>query len=222
MNIALTAGSLVALTVLCGQALAAAGIRRRPDDRLRLPRWPCRSRRLRTAAPGRGQPILAALDLARIWPLSTVAAWFPRRQGRRTWRRRSPGWAALPVILLATWRDSVRRRRSRRDLCGADGGIRRAARPPDVLAGRLYDQNRIGDPMDQSLPARCPGWRAPGPPRPGGWRGARVGLAGLAVAVWAHRRGCRVAGRRCAVTGLLVSPISWTHHWVGPSRCWCG
>ena len=42
-----------------------------------------------------------------------------------------------------------------------------------------------------------------------------VGLAGLAIAVWAHRRGYRLAGFLCcAVTGLLVSPISWTHHWV--------
>ena len=30
-----------------------------------------------------------------------------------------------------------------------------------------------------------------------------------------HRRGHRLAGVvRCAVTGLLVSPFSWTHHWV--------
>ena len=36
-----------------------------------------------------------------------------------------------------------------------------------------------------------------------------VGLTGLAVAVWAHRRGYRMAGFGCcAVTGLLVSPIS--------------
>ena len=42
-----------------------------------------------------------------------------------------------------------------------------------------------------------------------------VGLAGLAVAVWAHRRGHRLAGTVCcAITGLLVSPLSWTHHWV--------
>ena len=42
-----------------------------------------------------------------------------------------------------------------------------------------------------------------------------AGLAGLAIAVWAHRRGYRLAGFLCcAVTGLLVSPVSWTHHWV--------
>ena len=88
------------------------------------------------------------------------------------------------------------------------------------LGGVFYDQNRIGDPAnpsDQSLAgavARLAGTRDP--PRVW-WLVAVlvVGLAGLAVAVWAHRRGYRMAGLLCcAVTGLLVSPISWTHHWV--------
>ena len=38
---------------------------------------------------------------------------------------------------------------------------------------------------------------------------------GLVVAVRAHRRGHRLAGVVCCgITGLLVSPISWTHHWI--------
>jgi alpha-1,2-mannosyltransferase len=42
-----------------------------------------------------------------------------------------------------------------------------------------------------------------------------VGVAGLAVAALASRRGYELTGIVvCAVTGLLVSPISWTHHWV--------
>jgi alpha-1,2-mannosyltransferase len=42
-----------------------------------------------------------------------------------------------------------------------------------------------------------------------------VGLAGITVAAWAHRRGRRLAGVTCcAITGLLISPFSWTHHWV--------
>ncbi|MGW1538799.1 glycosyltransferase 87 family protein [Streptomyces sp. NPDC002309] len=46
---------------------------------------------------------------------------------------------------------------------------------------------------------------------------ALAAVAGLAVAVRAELRGERawaVAG--CAVTALLVSPVSWSHHWV-----WC-
>ncbi|GAA2678352.1 MULTISPECIES: glycosyltransferase 87 family protein [Actinosynnema] len=44
---------------------------------------------------------------------------------------------------------------------------------------------------------------------------AVVGVAGLAVSVWASRRGREAAGiLACAVTSLLVSPVSWPHHWV--------
>jgi alpha-1,2-mannosyltransferase len=44
---------------------------------------------------------------------------------------------------------------------------------------------------------------------------AVVGLAGFALAVIASRRGEELLGVvTCGVTGLLISPISWTHHWV--------
>lgn len=42
-----------------------------------------------------------------------------------------------------------------------------------------------------------------------------VAVTGLALAAAASRSGDEAAGfSLCAVTGLLVSPISWTHHWV--------
>jgi len=42
-----------------------------------------------------------------------------------------------------------------------------------------------------------------------------VGMIGLALAAWASRRGQEMVGILvCALTGLLVSPVSWTHHWV--------
>jgi alpha-1,2-mannosyltransferase len=42
-----------------------------------------------------------------------------------------------------------------------------------------------------------------------------VAVAGLALAARAHRRGDEALGfSLCAITGLLISPISWTHHWV--------
>ncbi len=44
---------------------------------------------------------------------------------------------------------------------------------------------------------------------------AVVGCLGLATAVVLYRRGDDLAGVAvCGLTGLLVSPISWTHHWV--------
>ncbi|RKT56731.1 glycosyltransferase 87 family protein [Saccharothrix australiensis] len=44
---------------------------------------------------------------------------------------------------------------------------------------------------------------------------AVVGVAGLAVSAWAARRDKPAAGvLACAVTGLLISPVSWPQHWV--------
>jgi hypothetical protein len=42
-----------------------------------------------------------------------------------------------------------------------------------------------------------------------------VAVVGLALAVAAARRGQEARGfSLCALTGLLVSPVSWSHHWV--------
>lgn len=44
---------------------------------------------------------------------------------------------------------------------------------------------------------------------------AVVGAAGVAAAAVLHRRGERLRGILvCALTALLVSPVSWEHHWV--------
>jgi alpha-1,2-mannosyltransferase len=42
-----------------------------------------------------------------------------------------------------------------------------------------------------------------------------VAVAGMALAVWAYRRGEDLVGMlTVAFTGLLLSPIAWSHHWV--------
>ena len=42
-----------------------------------------------------------------------------------------------------------------------------------------------------------------------------VGVVGLVLAAWTSRRGQEMIGVLvCAITGLLVSPVSWSHHWV--------
>ncbi len=42
-----------------------------------------------------------------------------------------------------------------------------------------------------------------------------IGAAGLALAVRSARRGDEALGfSLCALTGLLVSPVSWSHHWA--------
>jgi alpha-1,2-mannosyltransferase len=44
---------------------------------------------------------------------------------------------------------------------------------------------------------------------------AAVGAAGLLLAAWGAWRGHELIGiLTCALTGLLISPVSWSHHWV--------
>jgi len=91
------------------------------------------------------------------------------------------------------------------------------------LDGVFADQSRIGNPAnppDQSLAgamARLAGGAAAVQPW---WLAAALlaGVAGLAVAAWAHRRGHRPAGVTCcAITGVLITPFSWTHWaWAVP------
>ncbi|MFC4530185.1 glycosyltransferase 87 family protein [Sphaerisporangium dianthi] len=46
---------------------------------------------------------------------------------------------------------------------------------------------------------------------------AIVGAGGLLVAAWTAKKAGELAGiTACAIVGLLVSPVSWPHHWV-----WC-
>lgn len=45
--------------------------------------------------------------------------------------------------------------------------------------------------------------------------GAVVGALGLALSVWASRRGRELIGvMSCGITSLLVSPVSWVTHWM--------
>jgi alpha-1,2-mannosyltransferase len=88
------------------------------------------------------------------------------------------------------------------------------------LRGVFLDQGRIGNnynPANQSLAGMMA--------RLGGglaavhlwWVLAALvtGAGGVAIAAVWHRRGQRLAGLACCgLTGALVSPISWTHHWV--------
>lgn len=42
-----------------------------------------------------------------------------------------------------------------------------------------------------------------------------IGVAGLLLAAWTAGRGYEMIGiLTCGFTGLLISPISWSHHWV--------
>ncbi|MFJ2741886.1 glycosyltransferase 87 family protein [Streptomyces sp. NPDC087440] len=85
----------------------------------------------------------------------------------------------------------------------------------------LFESTRVGtmeDTANQSLGGVLARLLHTG--APGGWWAAAAALVaavGLYTAVHAALRGERArAVLTCAVTALLISPISWSHHWV-----WC-
>ncbi|MFV2018674.1 glycosyltransferase 87 family protein [Micromonospora sp. LOL_023] len=102
-------------------------------------------------------------------------------------------------------------------------GLGFAWRPADSArfwSGGLLDTTRVtGDPrtiLNQSLSGAVT--RIADDPQPGlAWLivAALAGAAGMAVAVAYHRAGDELAAvLACAATGLLISPVSWHHHWV--------
>ena len=221
LKLALTAGSLVALPLLCGQSLAAAGIRLRAEtiflvSALALLTWPVAY----TLHLGEVNLILAVL----------VGADLLRRRDGAWWQGIGTGLAAgikLTPLIFVVYLLFTRRVRAAVTAAAifavtvAAGFWWLPARSRTFwLGGVFYNQSRIGNPAnpsDQSLSGAIARLAGTGDPPRTWWLVAAlaVGLAGLAVAIWAHRRGHRMAGVVCcAVTGLLTSPISWTHHWV--------
>ncbi|MBE1489801.1 glycosyltransferase 87 family protein [Plantactinospora soyae] len=95
-------------------------------------------------------------------------------------------------------------------------------RPADSSAywsGALVDTSRVTADLrtilNQSLPGALARLTDSGDLRLGWLPVALVGAAGLALAVWCARAGEELLGvLACATTGLLISPISWHHHWV--------
>jgi alpha-1,2-mannosyltransferase len=217
----ITVASTGALAVLCALSLGAAGVRQRPETvfavtALALLTWPVAY----TLHLGEVNLILAAL----------AATDLLRRHDGHRWQGIATGLAAgikLTPLIFAAYLLITRRVRAAATAAAAFAatvavGIVLLPSQSRVfwLDGVFHDRYRIGDPAnppDQSLSgavARLAGGLGPAYRW---WAVAAllVGLAGITVAAWAHRRGHRLAGVTCcAVTGLLISPFSWTHHWV--------
>jgi alpha-1,2-mannosyltransferase len=217
----ITAASIGALAALCALSLGAAGVRRRPETVLTV-----------TALALLTWPVTYTLRLGEVNLIVAALA------GADLLRRRDGHWAQgiatglaagikLTPLIFVAYLLVTRRVRAAVTAAATFAvtvtlGAVLLPSPSRMfwLGGVFYDRHRIGDPAnpsDQSLSgavARLTGNLDPGYRW---WAVAALltGLAGIAVAAWAHRRGRRLAGVTCcAVTGLLISPFSWTHHWV--------
>ena len=216
----ITVASIGALAVLCALSLDMAGVRRRPETvfavtALALLTWPVAY----TLHLGEINLILAALAGTDLL----------RRHDGRWWQGIATGLAAgiklTPLIfvayLLITRRVRAAATAAATFVATVAIGVVLLPSQSGVfwLDGVFYDQQRIGDPAnlaDQSLSGAVA--RLAGNLNPAWWwaiAALATGVAGITVAAWAHRRGHRLAGVACcAITGLLISPFSWTHHWV--------
>lgn len=225
LKIAITAASVVGLTALCGQSLTAAGVRRRPETwfaltALTLLTWPVAL----TLHLGEVNLILAAL----------IGADLLRRRDGGWWQGIGVGLAAgiklTPLIFVAYLLLTRRYRAAATAVVtfaatvAAGFALLPAQSTTFWLDGVFDNQSRIGNtanPSNQSLAgavARLAGSSAATTAGSRPWWFVAVlvtSVAGVTIATWAHRRGHRFAGVICcALTGLLISPISWTHHWV--------
>ena len=106
-----------------------------------------------------------------------------------------------------------------------------AALPADAIrywGGTFLDSSRVGDPQNvrsQSLRSLLVRWTHTTQDVTPVWLGLAVAVAAgaLVIAVWAHRRGDELlAICVCATAVLLVTPITWQHHWVWmvPTLIW--
>jgi alpha-1,2-mannosyltransferase len=97
------------------------------------------------------------------------------------------------------------------------------ALPADSLrywGGTFLDSSRVGDPQNvrsQSLRSLLVRWAHTSQGVQPMWVAlvAAVAVVALLLALWAHRRGEELlAVCMCATATLLISPITWQHHWV--------
>jgi alpha-1,2-mannosyltransferase len=221
MKLALSAASACSLFALCGLSLRAAGVKLRPE--------------LVFAAAALALltvPVVDTLHLGETDLIVTalVAADLLRRRDGGRWQGVAIGLAAaikLTPLIFVVYLAATRRSRAAAVAMGTFAATVAAGfvlLPADSqtfwLNGVFLQSRRVGNAINlanQSL-AGAVARLAGGPGVAVGWwfaAAALTALAGIAVAVWAHRRGHRLAGAVCCgITGLLVSPISWTHHWV--------
>jgi alpha-1,2-mannosyltransferase len=213
--------SITGLAALARVSARAAGFGRAPEVAFAI-----------TALALLSQPVVYTLHLGEINLIldGVIAADLLRRHDGAWWQGVATGVAAgiklTPLIFVAYLLVTRRLRAAAAAVLAFAGTIVAgfAVLPGQSrlfwLRGVFGDQSRIGNsynPANQSLAgmmARLGG----GLPAIRSWWIAAVlvvGLGGLTIAAILHYRGQRLAGLGCCgLTGVLISPISWTHHWV--------
>jgi alpha-1,2-mannosyltransferase len=221
LKISMIVLSLAGLALLVWVSVRAAGFGRRPE--------------LAFAAAALAlltQPVIYTLHLGEINLIlaGLIAADLLHRHDGAWWQGIATGAAAgikLTPLIFVVYLLATRRIRAAAAAMATFGGtvtvgfvLLPAQSRSFWLRGVFLDQRRIGNnynPANQSLAgmmARLGG----GLPAVHTWwvlAALVTGAGGLAIAATLHRRGQRLAGLACCgLTGVLVSPISWTHHWV--------
>jgi alpha-1,2-mannosyltransferase len=213
--------SLTALATLAWHSVRDAGFGRRPELAFTI-----------TALALLTQPVAYTLHLGEVNLIlaGLIAADLLRRRDGAWWQGIATGVAAgvklTPLVFVAYLLVTRRIRAAAAAVLAfagtvAAGFILLPSQSRSFwLGGVFLNQRRIGNnynPANQSLAgmmARLGGGLSAVHT---GWVVAALltGLSGLAIAAMLHHRGHRLAGLACCgLTGTLVSPMSWTHHWV--------
>jgi alpha-1,2-mannosyltransferase len=221
LKISITAASLASVALLAWLSVRAAGFSRRPE--------------LAFAAGALAlltQPVTYTLHLGEINLIlaGLIAADLLRRHEDAWWQGVATGVAAgikLTPLIFVAYLLTTRRTRAAAAAMVTFGGtvaagfvLLPAQSRSFWLRGVFLDQRRIGNdynPANQSLTGLMARLGSGLPAVYAWWVLAALvtGAGGLAIATILHRRGQRLAGLSCCgLTGVLVSPISWTHHWV--------
>ena len=177
------------------------------------------------------QPVQRVLFLGQVeLVMMAIVVWDLCQPDRRWWKGAATGLAAgvkLVPLLFIVYLVVTRRFRQAAVAAGAFAvtiAIGFAALPgPSVtwwLKGSFYQAGRtgfVGDLQNQSLRGMLTRLAGTVEGSAALWLviAVAVAVAGLAAAVVLHNSGQTFAGlMACALTALLVSPISWDHHWV--------
>lgn len=167
---------------------------------------------------GQINPILLALVLADVVLVAAGRRWAGIGTGVAAAIKLTP--AIFVVVLLLAGRI-----RAAAVAAGTFVGCGLLAFAIAPTASRVYwggvflDTSRVGVPyVSNQSPFGAVARLLGGPERVGGWYPVVplvLGAVGIAVAVaWARRDDWLSAAAVTGATGLLVSPISWAHHWV--------